>query len=44
VRVPPQPGVYTIEVDLLNEHARWFGCATTTELTVATRWGRYVLQ
>ena len=44
VRVPAQPGVYTIEADLLNEQARWFGCVTTAELTVATRWGRYAVQ
>jgi hypothetical protein len=43
VRIPSQPGTYTIEADLLNERGRWFGCSTTSELAVATRWGRYAL-
>jgi hypothetical protein len=41
VRVPKSPGLYTIEVDLVNERARWFGCLARADLLVATRWGRY---
>jgi hypothetical protein len=41
VRVPKSPGLYTIEVDLVNERARWFGCVARADLLVATRWGRY---
>ena len=40
VHVPDTPGTYTVHVDLLNERGRWFECATSAELAVATRWGR----
>ena len=43
VEIPDQPGRYTVQVDLLNERSRWFGCVTTSELAVATRWGRFAL-
>ena len=43
VHVPAQPGLYTVELDLLNERSRWFGCTTITALAAATRWGRYAL-
>jgi hypothetical protein len=41
VRVPRNHGLHTIEVDLVNERARWFGCVARADLLVATRWGRY---
>jgi hypothetical protein len=43
VEIPDHPGRYTLEVDLLNERSRWFGCVATSELAVTTRWGRYSL-
>jgi hypothetical protein len=43
VRVPHVAGRYDVEIDLLNERARWFDCAIRTDLAVATRWGRYAL-
>jgi hypothetical protein len=43
IRVPDSPGVHTVEVDLVNEHARWFGVTARADLAVATRWGRFAL-
>lgn len=43
VRVPDLPGHHTVEVDLVNERARWFGCVARSDLIVATRWGRYAV-
>ena len=43
VEIPDHPGRYALEVDLLNERSRWFGSVATSELAVATRWGRYAL-
>jgi hypothetical protein len=43
IRVPDSPGVHTVEVDLVNEHARWFGVSARAELAVASRWGRFAL-
>ncbi len=41
VRVPGVPGHHTVEVDLLNERSRWFGCVARSDLVVATRWRRF---
>jgi hypothetical protein len=41
VRVPSSPGTYTVDMDLVNERGRWFGCATSFDLAVTTRWGRF---
>jgi hypothetical protein len=41
VHVPGSPGTYTVEVDLVNERGRWFGCVTSFDLAVTTRWGRF---
>jgi hypothetical protein len=41
VRVPDAPGHHTVEVDLINERSRWFGCPARSDLVVATRWGRH---
>jgi hypothetical protein len=41
VRVPGAPGHHTVEVDLINERTRWFGCVAHSDLIVATRWGRH---
>ena len=43
IRVPDSPGVHTVEVDLVNEHARWFCVAARADLAVASRWGRFAL-
>jgi hypothetical protein len=43
VRVPGVPGRYLLEADLVNEVARWFGCAVRSDLLVASRWGRYTV-
>jgi hypothetical protein len=43
IRVPDSPGVHTVEVDLVNEHARWFGVPARADLAVASRWGRFAL-
>jgi hypothetical protein len=43
IRVPDSPGMHTVEVDLVNEHARWFGVPARAELAVASRWGRFAL-
>ena len=34
VVAPPDPGRYTLEVDLVHEHVRWFGCPARLELDV----------
>jgi hypothetical protein len=44
IAVPDRPGVYGVEVDLLNERGRRFGAVATSELVVATRWDRYALE
>ena len=41
VSVPGSPGTYTVDVDLVNERGRWFGCAISFDLAVTTRWGRF---
>jgi hypothetical protein len=43
VRVPGVPGAVTVEVDLVNERARWFGKPARADLVVATRWGRHAV-
>jgi hypothetical protein len=43
VRVPAAPGAHTVEVDLVNERSRWFGCVARADLMVATRWGRHAV-
>ena len=40
---PGRPGMHTVEVDLVNERARWFGCPRRADLVVASRWGRFAL-
>jgi hypothetical protein len=40
VRIPSTAGRYLIEIDLINERSRWFGCVAQAELLVATRWDR----
>ncbi len=34
IRVPPEPGVYRFEVDLVHEHVRWFGTSTRHEIEI----------
>jgi hypothetical protein len=34
---PPVPGRYTLELDLVHEHVRWFECPTRVEAEVAPR-------
>jgi len=43
IRVPSMPGMHTVEVDLVNERARWFGSPAQADLMVASRWGRFAL-
>jgi hypothetical protein len=43
IRVPSEPGMHTVEVDLVNERARWFGSPAQADLMVASRWGRFAL-
>lgn len=43
IRVPSGPGLHTVEVDLVNERARWFGSPARADLMVASRWGRFAL-
>jgi hypothetical protein len=31
---PPEPGAYSLEIDLVHEGFRWFGCAQTFDVTV----------
>lgn len=35
VAAPTQPGTYQLELDLVHEHVRWFGCRETVEIRVA---------
>jgi hypothetical protein len=35
VRIPPRPGALRLQVDLVHEHRRWFGCPT--ELVIQVR-------
>lgn len=37
VEAPPEPGRRTLELDLVHEHVRWFGCAAAVELEVRPR-------
>jgi hypothetical protein len=37
---PTAPGRYVLEIDLVHEEVRWFGCSTRLEITVAERWQR----
>jgi hypothetical protein len=37
VVAPPDPGRYTLEIDVVHEHVRWFGCPTRLELDVVRR-------
>ena len=32
---PPEPGAYILQVDLVHEHFRWFGCGGPIEVTVS---------
>ncbi|HET6953677.1 MAG TPA: hypothetical protein VFI47_25095 [Acidimicrobiales bacterium] len=41
VRVPPAPGAFVVEVDLVNERSRWFETPARADLVVAPRWGRH---
>lgn len=41
VQIPREPGAFLLEVGLVNERSRWFGCTTRAEILVAGRWGRY---
>jgi len=33
VAAPPDTGSWTLEIDLVHEHVRWFGCAVLAEVT-----------
>jgi hypothetical protein len=35
VTAPNEPGVYVLEVDLVHEAVRWFGCPEQTRVTVS---------
>jgi len=37
VLAPRQPGRYGVEIDLVHEHVRWFGCAIACEIEVLPR-------
>lgn len=37
VLAPQEPGRYRVELDLVHEHVRWFGCAVTCEIEVLPR-------
>jgi hypothetical protein len=41
VPVPDEPGLRTVEVNLVNERGAWFDCAARFDLAVTTRWGRF---
>ena len=41
VAVPDVPGRRIVEIDLVNERGRWFGCPIRFPLAVTTRWGRF---
>lgn len=34
VTAPAEPGAYRLELDLVHEHVRWFGCAVTLDVDV----------
>ena len=34
LQTPPEPGPHRLEVDLVHEHHRWFGCAVTLDVEV----------
>jgi len=34
---PPDPGRYVLEVDVVHEHVRWFGCPTRVQVDVLSR-------
>ena len=31
---PPSPGIRAIEVDLVHEHVRWFGCGVRATIEI----------
>jgi hypothetical protein len=37
VLAPPEPGRYTLQIDLVHEGHRWFGCAVEREVEVVAR-------
>ena len=37
VVAPDAPGLYRLELDLIHEHVRWFGCGVTVEVVVTPR-------
>jgi len=37
VEAPAEPGTYLLDVDVVHEHVRWFGCATRVEVEVVSR-------
>lgn len=41
VQIPSTAGSFQLDVGLVNERGRWFGCSAHADLLVATRWGRY---
>jgi len=41
VQIPSTARSVELEVDLVNERRRWFGCSVRADLLVTTRWGRY---
>jgi hypothetical protein len=44
VRIPAEPGIYTLQLDAVNERTqRWFGAVCQRDMVVASRWGRFAL-
>ena len=41
VAPPEEPGRYVLDLDLVHEEVRWFGCPTRLEVLVADRWQRF---
>ena len=37
VVAPQEPGAYTLEIDLVHEHVRWFGCGVSEAVDVRRR-------
>ena len=37
VVAPQEPGAYTLEIDLVHEHVRWFGCGVSNAVHVRRR-------